>query len=144
VIRLERDGQAIEQGESTCVQSSLSYTNNAGVIDVQADLTNAYSDHASDILSWTRDLELSGDVLRIHDTCSVADGVQPIFQIHVPNLPVMQDDGSLVAGGLRIVPLQPVSVSVVTVNGPDDDVVSYRVEFTASSGCAFTVELQAQ
>src|SRR2546421_4813011 len=34
----------------------------------------------------TRDLEFSGDVLRVHDTCSVAEGVQPVFQLHVPTL----------------------------------------------------------
>jgi hypothetical protein len=80
LIRFERDGEAIEQFETKCVESSMSYTSGGGAVSVHADLTNAYSNHASDILSWTRDLEFSGDVLRVHDSCTVAAGVHAIFQ----------------------------------------------------------------
>jgi len=144
VVRFERGGEAIEQNESACVQSSMTYTNSAGVVSVHADLTNAYSGHASDILSWTRDLEFSGDVLRVHDACTLASGVQPVFQLHVPVLPVVQPDGSLQAGGLHVIPLQPVTVNVVTLSGEDVVTTSYRIELTAATGCAFDVELRAQ
>jgi hypothetical protein len=136
----------IEQNESACMESSMTYTNSGGAVHVHADLTHAYSSHPGDILSWTRDLEFSGDVLRINDTCTVADGVQAIFQLHVPNLPVLQADGSIQAGGLHIVPLLPMTVNVVQLAAgtPDVDVTSYLIEFTNSAGCAFTVELQAR
>jgi hypothetical protein len=70
--------------------------------------------------------------------------VEPVFQLHVPALPVVQPDGSLQAGGLRITPLQPVTVNVVTLTGEDVVTTSYRIELTAASGCAFDVELRAQ
>jgi hypothetical protein len=141
-----RGGVPIEQNESACMESSMTYTNSGGAVHVHADLTNAYSSHPGDILSWTRDLEFSGNVLRVQDACSVAPDVTPIFQLHVPNLPVIQADGSIQAGGLHIVPLQPMTVNVVqlTAGTPDVDVTSYRIEFTVSSGCAFAVELQGQ
>jgi hypothetical protein len=126
------------------VQSNMTYTNSAGVVSVHADLTNAYSGHASDILSWTRDLEYSGDVLRVHDTCTLAAGVQPVFQLHVPALPVVQPDGSIQAGGLHVTPLQPVTVNLVTLTGEDVVTTSYRIELTAGAACAFDVELRAQ
>jgi hypothetical protein len=143
VIRFVRNGTIIPQNPSTTVQSSMSYTNSAGVVNVSADLTNAYSNHRSSILSWTRNLEFSGNVLRVHDSCSVAADVQPIFQLHVPVLPVLQADGSIQAGGLRIVPLQPVNVTLVSMTG-SEYTMGYRIEFAVSSGCTFDVELQGQ
>ena len=143
VIRFVRNGSTIPQNPSTTVQSSMSYTNSAGVVNVYADLTNAYSNNRSSILSWTRNLEFSGNVLRVHDSCSVAPDVQAIFQLHVPDLPVLQADGSIQAGGLRVVPLQPVNVSVVSMAG-SDYTKGYRIELTNNSGCTFDVELQGQ
>jgi hypothetical protein len=125
------------------------------LVNVHADLTNAYSHNQGSILSWTRDLEFYGNVLRVHDVCNVAPDVQPIFQLHVPNLPVVQADGSILSGGLLIVPLQPVSVSWVSMadlppdvdgNGQVVDFFNngYRMEFTTNSGCVFSVELRGQ
>jgi hypothetical protein len=145
VIRFVQNGSTIPQDQSTSVQSSMTYTNSGGVVSVHADLTNAYSQHHGAVQGWTRDLELDGDVLRVHDTCSVAADVQPVFQLHVPVLPVVQPDGSIQAGGLRIVPLQPMAVNVVSMPATDPDFNGgYRIEFTTSSGCAFAVELQGQ
>jgi hypothetical protein len=122
----------------------MTYTSGAGVVAVEADLANAYSAHADDILAWTRELELAGDVLRVHDTCTVAAGVQPVFQVHVPALPAVQADGSIVAGALRVVPLVPVTASLVTLTGPDVVTTSYRIDLTAAAGCGFDVELRAE
>ena len=143
VIRFVRNGSTIPQNPSTSVQSSMSYTNSAGVVNVVADLANAYSSHRSSIVSWTRTLELFGDVLRVHDSCSVAPDVQAIFQLHVPVTPVPQADGSIQVGGLRVVPLHPVNVSIVSMMS-SDYTQGYRIELTNSSGCTFDVELQGQ
>jgi hypothetical protein len=71
--------------------------------------------------------------------------VQPVFQLHVPALPVEQADGSLQAGGLRIVPLQPVTATIVSMHATDADYDrGYRLEFRTSSGCSFAFELHAQ
>ena len=86
--------------------------------DVSADLTNAYSASRDVVQSWTRTLELSGDVLRVTDACSVAPGVRPIFQLQVPALPVLQADGSIQAGGLHIVLLQPANATFVAMDPP--------------------------
>jgi len=87
---------------------------------------------------------LAGDVLSIHDVCSVAAGVKPIFQLHVPVQPVLQGDGSITAGNLTIVSLNPVHVNWVAMHAVDSDFNSgYRIELTIDSGCQFDVELHA-
>ena len=143
VIRFVKNGATIPQNQSDTVQSSMTYTNNAGVVNVSADLTNAYSSNRSSILSWTRSLQFSGNALHVHDSCSVAAGVQPIFQLHVPVLPVLQVDGSLQAGGLHIVPQQPANATVVSMAG-DEYSQGYRIDFVVGPGCTFDVDLQGQ
>jgi hypothetical protein len=143
VVRFARNGVVIGQNPSTTVHSTMSYTNAGGLVTVFADLSNAYSHNTSAIHSWTRDLEYSGNVLRVHDVCSVAADVQAVFQLHVPVLPAIQPDGSIVAGTLRIVPLQPVTVAIVAMADAEYS-QGYRIELTATSGCGFDVELQGQ
>jgi hypothetical protein len=145
VLRFVRNGAAIEQNPSTTLQSSMTYSNSGGTVSVFANLTNAYSQNASAIQSWTRDLEFAGDVLRVHDACSVAADVQPVFQVHVPVAPVVQPDGSIQAGTLHIVPLHPVNVAIVNMAMANADYNSgYRVDLTVNSGCTFDIELRAQ
>jgi hypothetical protein len=144
VIRFERpDGTTIEQNPSSTVQSSLTFTSGPGTMTATADLANAYSSNRTSILSWTRTLELTGTVLRVTDTCGVAAGVRPIFQLQVPAAPVLQEDGSILAGALRIVPQQPVNVAVVTLGAPEFT-GGYRIELTANTGCGFSVVLEPQ
>ena len=89
VIRFERsNGAIIPQNQSDTVQSSMNPLTAGGATTVSADLTNAYSANRDAIQSWTRTLQLSGDVLRVTDACSVATGVRPIFQLQVPAPPV--------------------------------------------------------
>lgn len=144
VIRFERaDGSAIEQNPSETVQSSMSYSTGPGVITVSADLTNAYSASHSLVQAWTRTVELSGEILRVTDACTVTAGVQPVFQVQVPVEPVLQPDGSIVAGGLRILPLQPVTASWTAMTEPEFS-GGYRIDLRTATGCAFSVELQPQ
>ena len=145
ILRFVRNGATIPQNRSDSVQSSMSVTNNAGMVEVQADLTNAYSNNSSLIQSWTRDFQFQGNVLRIHDLCTVAPGVQPIFQLHTPAQPVVQSDGSIVAGHLRVVPPLSANVSIVSMPTVSSDFTAgYRIDLTLASGCDFSVELQAQ
>jgi hypothetical protein len=145
VIRFVRNGAAIPQNRSTSVQSNMSITNNGGAVEVQADLSNAYSANSSWVQSWTRNFHFQGNVLRIHDTCSVAAGVQPVFQLHVPTEPVIQSDGTIQAGRLRILPPPSASVSIVSMTSVSSDYTrGYRIDLTPGAGCDFTVELQAQ
>jgi hypothetical protein len=116
----------------------------AGVTTVVADLKNAYSASPA-IQSWTRTLELSGDVLRVTDACSVAAGVTPIFQLQVPAAPVLQSDGTIRAGHLLVTPVTQVTAAVLAMNpAPQIGFTGgYRIDLVAESGCGFDVLLQA-
>ena len=126
ILRFERlsNGSVIPQNASTSVQSSSSYTQTGdlgqgGTLDVTANLANAYSQNRSAIQAWTRTLALTGTTLRVHDVCSVAAGIKPIFQLHVPAQPVLQEDGSITAGTLRLVPLRPVHSAFTKMPSPE-------------------------
>ena len=121
----------------------MTYTNSGGVVTVDANLTNAYSGNRSSILSWTRNLVFAGNKLTVHDVCTVAAGVKPIFQLQVPAQPVAQMDGSIVAGHLRIVPLMAVTPTFTANPGPEFS-TSYRIDLAIASGCEFNIELWAQ
>jgi hypothetical protein len=104
------------------------------------------------VRGWTRQLELQGDTLRVTDACDVAPGVEAVWQVHVPAAPVVQADGSILAGGLRITTLVPAAPSVTfvemqTLNAAFGDTFQpgrWRIDLRSSAGCAFTVDLQAQ
>ena len=145
VVRFVRNGATVGQNRSASVQSTMTYSEGGGLLTVSANLTNAYSSNSTSIMSWTRDLEYFSDihVLRVHDRCTVASNVRPVFQLHVPVAPVVQGDGSIQAGNLHIVPLQPVTINIVSmVSG--EYTAGYRIELTTTAGCTFDVELQAQ
>jgi len=143
VIRFERaDGSVIEQNPSDEVESSMTPTVDGSTTTVVAELKNAYSAHANLIQDWTRTLVLSEGNLRVTDTCTVAQGVQPVFQVQVPVVPVVQIDGSIEAGNLRIFSMQPVTVAIVATNAAEFS-KGYRVELRSTEGCSFDVELQA-
>src|SRR5262249_23676043 len=120
VLRFERpDGSVIPQNQSDTQASSMTPSISGGVTTVSADLTNAYSGNRDSIHGWTRSLQLSGDTLHVTDACSVADGVRPVFQLHVPAAPVMLEDGSIQAGRLRVVLGQPASVTFTDMRTVD-------------------------
>jgi len=143
VLRFVRGGAIIPRNPSESVSSSMTYTNNAGLVTVSANLANAYSQSAAFVQGWTRKLEFQGDVLRIEDRCTVASGVQPVFQLQLPSEPIVQPDGSIVAGGLRVVPLHAITVAVVSLADAEFS-GGYRLELSTPSGCAFDVELRAE
>jgi hypothetical protein len=140
-IRFERaDGSVIAQNPSDTVQSTMTSTITAGgQVNASAELGNAFSRNATLVQRWTRNLEFAGDTLRIYDTSTVAPGVRAVFQLHVPVLPVLQTDGSLQAGNLRIVRLQGASYTVNAL--PAEFSRGYRIDFTADAGNSFAIEL---
>lgn len=143
VIRFERaDGSVIAQNPSDTTASSMTGTVSGAVTTVTADLSQAYSAHSSLVQSWSRTLVLSDGALRVTDSCTVATGVTPIFQVQVPDAPQLQDDGSIVAGQLRIVPMSAVTATFVQAD-PAEFSRGYRVELRTSSGCGFDVQLMA-
>jgi len=139
---IRSNGSTIAQRDSETVQSSMTYTDQGGLVRVNADLGNAYSNNRQLVVNWTRDLEFSGNTLAIHDVCTVGAGVTPIFQLHVPVQPVLQPDNTITAGALRIVPMHAVTTNFVQM--ADDHSKGWRVELRNSAGCEFRVELRAQ
>jgi hypothetical protein len=143
-LRFERaDGSVIGQSPSDTVQSSMAYTNAGTQLSVSADLANAYARNASLVQAWTRNLEYVGDTLRVYDNCTVANGVRAIFQLHVPVTPVVQEDGSLIAGNLHIVPLQGATFTITPMPSAQFS-RGYRIDFTSTVGCSFAIELRGQ
>ena len=136
-------GDVVSQNQSATLASSMTPSHDNGATTVVADLTHAYSAHASSIQAWTRTLVLSGDTLRVTDACTVASGVTPIFQLQVPAAPVLQADGTILAGHLRVTPMAPVTAAFVPMNGAEFS-RGFRIDLRAASGgCAFDVLLEA-
>jgi hypothetical protein len=142
-IRFERaDGTVIPQTPSDTVQSSMSHTTVGGLVTVAADLSNAFSRNSDLVRQWHRRLEYQGYTLRVIDSCDVATGVRPVFQLQVPTVPSLQPDGSVVAGRLRVVPLQGVSATIRSL--PSEFSQGYRIELVSTVGNSFAIELRWQ
>ena len=134
--------QSIAQNPDDSAASTLSHVAAGERITVTADLANAFSASSALVQHWTRSLDYEGDILRVSDQWTVSAGVRAVVQVQVPVLPAVQVDGSVVAGSLRIVPLQPSSVTVFPM--PTGFSRGYRVEFIPVSGSTFSMELRAQ
>lgn len=142
-IRFERaDGSVIAQSQDQDGESTMSYTSSGGALSVTANLSHAYWRDANSVQSWTRNLQYSGATLRVTDACTVANDVRPVFQINVPVRPVLQQDGSVTAGALRVVPLRGETATIVTMPAPEYS-QGYRIDFRSSAGCSFDIQLNA-
>ncbi|HTH48785.1 MAG TPA: hypothetical protein VMB21_14830 [Candidatus Limnocylindria bacterium] len=143
-LRFERaDGSIIPQNQDDTRASSMTPSIANGRVTVAADLSNAFTGHASLVSSWHRNLDYLGDTLRISDTYTVAAGVRAVFQVQVPVPPVLQADGSFIAGHLHIVPIQGVTATVHAMPAPEFS-QGYRIDFVSTAGPTFVVELRAQ
>ncbi|MEP7311012.1 MAG: putative Ig domain-containing protein [Pseudomonadota bacterium] len=147
VIRFMSGGNAIGQTESV---SSKTVTDNGGVVQISETLTPAYANSGGRVSSWLRELtyERATHRLSVHDYCTVSSGTTPVWQLHVPVQPVLQSDGSYLAGSLRITPVTPATptVNIVNMHTLSSDFSSgYRLELTGPVGsCEFSVDLRAQ
>ncbi len=144
-------GETLAQRQSDTA-STMTFTQSGTQVTVTEDLTNAYPDHHNQILNWTRTLDFNTGVLTVHDVCQVAAGVRPTFQLNVPVQPVLQEDGSIVAGHLHVIPQLPVHVTLVDMPAldsdfqidPDTNRHPFRIDLTIDTGCEFNILLQAQ
>ncbi len=144
VVRFERpDGTTIPQSASDTVQSRMTSASSGGIVTVTADLGNAYWRHQDAVQSWTRTFEFRDSSLRVTDACRVADGVRPVFQLHVPALPERNSDGSVRAGQLLIIPGEGAAVTWSAMPAPEFS-KGYRLELRPAAGCSFSVELRAR
>ena len=84
-----------------------------GTVKINANLNGAYATRSADVKEWKRDLEFQGNRLRVQDTWKVGTGVRAIFQLHVRAKPVINPDGSVTAGSLRVQPGAGTQVNLV-------------------------------
>lgn len=145
IVRFDANGAPVRQNTTLL---SKTVADSADTLQVTADLAPAYSRSAHLVSGWTRSLTYQRSLhkLVVHDTCTVAQGVQPVWQLHVPARPDVQADGSILAGRLRVRPLAPAAPAVTVVDMrtvSTDYTAGYRLELRAASGCEFKVELQA-
>jgi hypothetical protein len=146
VVRFEKGGKVIGQNHSVSTVSSE--TQPSGLVKVQANLTPAYSQHATDVKSWTRDFEFQNNKLHIQDACQVGTGVTPVFQINVPVKPVNEGGGQVKAGALKVTVPAAYGVSLVDMtsfNKEDAEEFGkgWRIDLTNPAGCTFDVDLEA-
>lgn len=145
ILRFEANGAVIGQNNTALTKT---IDDSAGVLQITANLSPAYSRNAQQVANWTRTLTYQRSVhtLRVRDQCTVAQGVQAVWQLHVPVRPTQELDGTILAGSLRIKPVQPAAptVTIVDMHALSSEFsTGYRLELRAASGCEFIVELQA-
>jgi hypothetical protein len=144
VLRFERaDGSIIPQSPSDTLASTMTSSSSADRLTITADLANAFWRSRDSVRSWTRTFDFFNNTLRVTDTCEVAPGVRPVFQLQVPVAPVQLSNGSIVAGNLLIRPLQGVEVAWKAMPVPEFS-QGYRIDFRSTVGCSFSFELRAQ
>jgi hypothetical protein len=146
VLRFDAGSRPIPQSYSV---TSRTVVDSGERLQVNADLSAAYSGSAGEVRRWTRQFDYirSAHSLTIHDACSVASGVTPVWQLHLPVEPVRQSDGSYLAGTLRIIPNAPTTprIDIVSMKSLASDYGdTYRFELRAPQGqCEFVVSLIA-
>ena len=101
VVRFSRNGRII--GQRTNASAKLDITRNdpaKGIVSATADLSPLYAP-TDGVRSWRRTIDFADRKLVVHDEFSVADGVDAVFQINVPQKPVV-DGANVRAGRLRV------------------------------------------
>ena len=145
VMRFVASGATVPQNESV---STRTVSDTSGVVQIDADLTPAYSRRSSQVSQWRRTLTYrrAQHELQVRDRFTVAAGVQAVWQLHVPAAPVVQSDGTIVAGNLRIIPVSPAAPAVVTramTSVSSEFSAGHRIELTSPGATEFVVTLQA-
>ncbi len=142
VLRFEHEGRIVPQWRSPKRSTLVIETAADGGVLARADLAAAYRDD-SPIRQWQRELRFSERRLLVHDRWQAGSGTQAIFQINVPDKPVI-GDGEARAGRLRIRVLAPADAQIESVDFSRRDAQEFkrgwRVDIRGS-GNEYRVEL---
>ena len=147
VLRFDAGSAPVPQNNSV---STKTVTDSGDTVQINADLSPAYSDSSNSVSQWIRQFTYQRSVhkLTVHDVCTVGSGVTPVWQLHLPASPVRQADGTYLAGTLRIGLVQPgaPTVNVVDMRSTSADFTGgYRMELRGPANqCEFIVNLTAQ
>ncbi|MCB1050385.1 MAG: hypothetical protein H6510_16795 [Acidobacteria bacterium] len=140
VVRFSSGGNTFQPTEGTT--SSMSATSDASGLHIQADLSPAFATY-SEISSWTRQLDFQANTLHITDQFSVDNSVTAVWQVNVPDQPVMVGN-EIHAGRLIIRPIAPASPTIsfldwTTVDA--DHLSGWKVTLSGSQS-GYEVELE--
>lgn len=139
MLRFDTADGAVPQNNGT---SAMTTSTAAGTVLVDADLGAAYSSSAELVSGWTRHLALTDSRLEVRDSCTVADGVTPVWQLQVPDRPTPGPPGRVRAGDLRLSFDPSYAVRVVDLGTINEDLLDgWRIELTREAGCGFAVDL---
>jgi len=147
VVRFQNGANVIPQNYST---STKTISDSGNTLLIQENLAPAYADRVQEVQAWDRTLvyDRTQHSLDIHDLCTTAPGVSATWQIHTPVLPVVQPDGTVLAGALRITPVIP-AAPVFTIRDMHAESPAlynrgYRLDISAGAQCEFNIHLRAQ
>lgn len=145
IVRFDVHGAALGQNH---VVLAKTVADSGDALTVSANLTPAYARHGPQVANWVRTLTYlrSSHTLQVRDQCSVAPGVQAVWQLHVPARPVVQADGGILAGQLHIRPILPATpeIGIVDMQALSGEYSGgFRIELRSANTCGFQVDLQA-
>lgn len=138
-----RGDVVVHQCETPQSRARLTVTPRAdGGVTAQADLTPVYGGNPA-LESWQRRIDFAGRTLRVKDDFRLGAGTRAIFQVNVPERPVVQGNEA-VAGRLRIRVLEPASATLSVHAWSDEDPQEFRRGWrvdVAGGQSGYTVEL---
>lgn len=109
LVRFEQAGTLVPQREGTT--SILEVVPGAdGAVHAVADLTPAYGGSPA-VQRWHRTLDFGGRRLRIEDRFTLGPGTRAVFQVNLPQQPVVSGNRAL-AGPLRIEVVEPANAQL--------------------------------
>jgi len=129
VVRFEHNGAVVRQVAPSTSTMRVTSTGAKGEVHASADLTPAYDSNPA-VQSWQRSIDFLDHTLTVHDTFSLGDGTQAIFQVNVPVKPTISGN-SATAGHLKMTVVSPANaaLSVVDWTTVDHDYTSgWRID----------------
>jgi hypothetical protein len=144
ILRFEKKGRTIPQRAPSTSSLTIVKTGSGGEVHASADLGPAYGGAGSGVRAWQRDFDFASNGLRVHDHFDVAPGVDVVFQINVPTLPVVSAN-HVRAGDLQVDVQTPAdaTIQIVDWRGVDPDYLSgFRIDIHAH-GNEFVVRMNA-
>jgi hypothetical protein len=138
-----RGDAVVHQCEMPQSRARLTVTPRAdGGVTAVADLTPVYRDNPA-LQSWQRRIDFAGRTLRVKDDFRLGAGTRAVFQVNVPERPVIQGNEAI-AGRLRIRVLEPASATLRVHAWSDEDPQEFRRGWrvdVAGGQSGYTVEL---
>ena len=146
VVRFSRDGKIIRQHTDAAAKLDIASNDPAkGSVAATADLSPLYARNEG-VQAWKRTIDFANYRLLVHDEFSVAEGVDAVFQVNVPQKPVVE--GSTVRAGRLIVHVaSPANATIRVLDWTTLDKDEFRggwridIEHPRAQSGAFDIEL---